>query len=134
MYYDWSIMCDQKHLLSGRCLISLSATYNLQQTTIVNFAAFSKITNKAWYFMRIVCWQQMILMKYHTLFCRKLGKIFAKFVVCCSWNWRFKLISLANNCYSVNSVANILVIIVYCCCCCFEVIQVVSTFFLSTSS
>ena len=28
-------------------LNSLSATYNLQQTTISNFAAFSKITNKA---------------------------------------------------------------------------------------
>ena len=43
------------------------ATYNLQQTTISNFAAFSKITNKEWYLMRIVCWQK-ILMKYHTLF------------------------------------------------------------------
>ena len=37
----------------------LSATYDLQQTTISNFAAFSKNkTNKVWYFMRIVC-QQM---------------------------------------------------------------------------
>ena len=34
---------------------SLSSTYNLQQTTISNFAAFSKITNKKLYFMRIVC-------------------------------------------------------------------------------
>ena len=38
----------------------------MQQTTISNFAAFSKITYKA-YFMRIVCWQT-ILMEYHTLF------------------------------------------------------------------
>ena len=44
-----------------------SASYNLQQRTISNLAAFSKITNKAWYLMRIVC-QQTILMKYHTLF------------------------------------------------------------------
>ena len=38
-----------------------SATYNLQQTTISNFAAFSKITNKACYFMRIVCWQTILM-------------------------------------------------------------------------
>ena len=41
--------------------------------TISNFAAFSKISNKE-YFMRIACWQT-ILLKYHTLFCRKLGKM-----------------------------------------------------------
>ena len=41
-------------------------TYNLQQMTISNFAAFSKITDKA-FFMRILC-SQMILMKYYTLF------------------------------------------------------------------
>ena len=55
----------------------LSATYNLQQTTISNFAAFSKITNnlKAWYFLRTVGWQT-ILMKYHTLFLfPKFGKM-----------------------------------------------------------
>ena len=33
---------------------------------------FQKITNKAWYFVRIVCWQT-ILMKYHTLFLSKIG-------------------------------------------------------------
>ena len=72
-------------------VIHLSATYNLQQTTISNCAALSKITNKAWYIMRIVCWQT-ILMKYHTLFFfRKLGKDVAKFVVCCSCDWRLKL-------------------------------------------
>ena len=40
--------------------------------TIKNFAAFSKITNKAWYFMRIVCWQSCNIMPY---FCRKLRKM-----------------------------------------------------------
>ena len=35
-----------------------SATYNLQQTTILNFTVFFfKITNKACHFTRIVCWQ-----------------------------------------------------------------------------
>ena len=53
---------------------ALSATYYLQQTTISNFAALSKITNKAWCFMRILCWQT-ILMKYHALFLQKSGKI-----------------------------------------------------------
>ena len=67
----------------------LSATYNLQQTTISNFAAFSKITNKA-YFMRIVCWQT-ILMKYHTLFYWKIEKDVVKFVVCCSRDLRVKV-------------------------------------------
>ena len=38
----------------------LSATYILQQTTKSNIAAFSKITNKACYFMRIVCWQTIL--------------------------------------------------------------------------
>ena len=47
------------------------------------------ITNKAWYFMRIVCWQT-VLMKYHTLFLSKTRKDVAKFVVCCSRDWRFK--------------------------------------------
>ena len=39
--------------------------------------------------MRIVCWQT-ILMKYHTLFLSKTRKGIAKFVVCCSCDWRFK--------------------------------------------
>ena len=39
----------------------LSATYSLQQATISNFAAFSKITNEAWYFMTIVCWQTILM-------------------------------------------------------------------------
>ena len=39
-----------------------SAIYNLQQTTILNCAAFSKIT----------CIRQAILMKYHILVVRKL--------------------------------------------------------------
>ena len=39
--------------------------------------------------MRIVCWQT-ILMKYHTLFLLKTRKDYAKFVVCCSRDWRFK--------------------------------------------
>ena len=39
--------------------------------------------------MRIVCWQT-ILMKKHTLFLFKTRKDVAKFVVCCSRDWRFK--------------------------------------------
>ena len=39
--------------------------------------------------MRIVCWQT-ILMKYHTLLLSKIRKNVAKFVVCCSLDWRFK--------------------------------------------
>ena len=50
---------------------------------------FKKITNTAWYFMRIVCWQT-ILMKYHTLFFSKIRKDVAKFVVCCSLDRRLK--------------------------------------------
>ena len=58
----------------------LSATYNLKQTTISNFVAFSKITNKARCFMRMVCWQ-MILIKNHALFFRRSGKISSAAVV-----------------------------------------------------
>ena len=61
---------------------SESATYNLQQRTISNFAAFSKITNKACYFMRIV--------KYHTLFLSKIRKEVKIFVVCCRRDWLFE--------------------------------------------
>ena len=39
--------------------------------------------------MRIVCWQTL-LMKYHTLFLSKIRKDVAKFVVCCSRDFRFK--------------------------------------------
>ena len=45
--------------------------------------------NKAWYFMRIVCWQT-ILMKYHSLFLSKIRNDVAKFAVCCSCDWRIK--------------------------------------------
>ena len=34
-------------LMVGKVLRVQSATYNLQQTTISNFVAFSKVTNKA---------------------------------------------------------------------------------------
>ena len=44
-----------------------STTFNLQQATISNDVVFSIITNKARFFMRLVCWQG-ILMKYHTFF------------------------------------------------------------------
>ena len=62
-----------------------SATYNLQQTAIAKFAVFLKTkTNKACYFMRIICWQT-ILMQYHTLFfvenlewCRKICRLLQK--------------------------------------------------------
>ena len=43
--------------------------------------------------MRIVCWQT-ILMKYHTLILSKTRKHVAKFVVCCSRDWRFKCVIL----------------------------------------
>ena len=46
------------------------------------------ITNKARYFMRIVC-QQTILMEYPTLIFPKIRKE-VKFVICCSCDWRFK--------------------------------------------
>ena len=65
-------------------ILSGCATYNLQQTKISNLAAFSKITNKAWYFMRILCWQTF-LMKYHTLFFRKLGKMLQNCLLLQSW-------------------------------------------------
>ena len=54
-----------------------------------NLPLFSKITNKACNFVRIVCWQT-ILMKYHILFFLKIKKDVAKFVVCCSRVWRCK--------------------------------------------
>ena len=45
----YSVLVDHDGEISSVCcsLNPLSATYNLQQTTILNFAAFSKITNKA---------------------------------------------------------------------------------------
>ena len=46
----------------------------MQQMTLSNFAAFSKIIDKAWYFMRIVCWQT-ILLKIIPYFFRKFGKM-----------------------------------------------------------
>ena len=52
------------------------------------FFCFFKITNKARYFMRIVC-QQTILMKYYTLF-GEIMKNVATFIVCCSRDWRFR--------------------------------------------
>ena len=64
--------------------------------TISNFAAFSKITNKAWYFMRIVCCQT-IHMKYHTLLLSKIRKNVAKFVICCSHDWRLMLCAWARH-------------------------------------
>ena len=45
-----------------------------QQFQILPF--FSNLTKQAWYFMRIVCWQT-ILMKYHTLFFSKNRKYVA---------------------------------------------------------
>ena len=61
-----------------------SATYILQQMTISNFAAFSKIL------FHEICLLATILMKYHTLFFSKIKKDIAKFVFCCSHDWRFK--------------------------------------------
>ena len=60
----------------------ICTTYYLQQIQILPL--FSKMINMAWYFVRNVCWQA-ILIKYHTLFFRKLRKTqVIKFVVCCS--------------------------------------------------
>ena len=39
--------------------------------------------------MSIVCWQT-ILVKQYTLFFSKIMEDVAKFVVCCSRDWRFK--------------------------------------------
>ena len=41
--------------------------------------------------MGIVCWQT-ILMKYHAYFFSKICKDVAKLVVCCSCDWRFKVL------------------------------------------
>ena len=49
------------------CMIYCGTYYNLQRTTITNFVAFSKLTNKAWYFMI-----------YHTFFLLKIRKDVAK--------------------------------------------------------
>ena len=67
----------------------MSTRENIRLIARAPFAAFSKIINKAWYFMRIACWQT-ILMKYHTLFFWKIRKDVAKFVVCCSGDWHLK--------------------------------------------
>ena len=40
--------------------------------------------------MKIIC-RQTILMKYHSLFLLKIRKVAAKFVVCCSRDWRFRV-------------------------------------------
>ena len=60
-----NVVCNTGYQSHYQMINPSSATYNLQQTTISNFAAILKLSNKA-YFMRIVCWQT-ILMKYHTL-------------------------------------------------------------------
>ena len=39
--------------------------------------------------MSTVCWQT-ILKKYHTFFFSKISKDVAKYIVCCSCDWRFK--------------------------------------------
>ena len=73
----------------------------MQQKTFWNFATFSKITNKAWYFMRIVC-RQTILKKFHTLFFWNLER---SRKICCllqSWlalyglKWQLQLLQTAN--------------------------------------
>ena len=82
-------LADKTYLLVKRrawkFLTHKAPPHNLQQTTVSNFAAFSKITNKAWYFMRIVC-----------CFFLKIMKDVAKFVVCCSCDWGFK-----GECFSI---------------------------------
>ena len=58
-------------VLGSESVNPLSATYNLQQTTISYFAAFSKVTNKARYSMRIVYSHEVSCLN----FFRKLGKV-----------------------------------------------------------
>ena len=67
----------------GACLTLKAPPIICSRRQLNNFATFSKITNKALYFMRIVC-QQTILMKYNTLFLLKIEKDVSKCVVCCS--------------------------------------------------
>ena len=42
--------------------------YRIQKKTISNVAAFSKITNKAGYLMRMVCWQTILIKKACVIF------------------------------------------------------------------
>ena len=77
--------------MSAHVLLNLLNHKALQFAADDNFkfCSFFKNNTKTWYFMRIVCWQtilmkyhtfmrivcwQMILMKYHTLFCSKIKK------------------------------------------------------------
>ena len=76
-----------KSLFSSLTLKAPPIICSRRQFQIVLF--FTKITNKAWHFMRIVCWQT-ILMKYHSLIFSKIRKDVIKFVVCCCRDWRFK--------------------------------------------
>ena len=79
---------QQKLLLAGKEL-TLKVPPIICSRQFEILMRFSKIKNKAWYFMRIVCWQT-ILMKYHTLVFLKIRKDVAKFVVCCSRDQCFK--------------------------------------------
>ena len=64
-------MTDNKET-HKKCHLYISADDNF------NVAAFSKITNKAWYFMRIS----------YLIFVGNWEKNVAKFVVCCIRDWR----------------------------------------------
>ena len=44
---------------------------------------------------KVIIFRQTILMKYHSFFFLKIKKDVAKFVVCCSCDWRFKGLLLA---------------------------------------
>ena len=72
MTVDYSDSYIEEELPVARNVDPKKSTYNLQQTTILNFAFLNN--KKAYFFMRIVC-RQTIYIKYHALFFRKLGKM-----------------------------------------------------------
>ena len=73
---DGIFRCNFSNVLTRKASLIIVIICSRRQFS--NFTSFSKITNKAQYFMRIVCWQT-ILMKYCALFffesierCRKI--------------------------------------------------------------
>ena len=67
------------------------------------FVSFLKITNKVWYFMRIVCRSSW---NYIPIFFSKIRKDVAKFVVCCSCDCPFKGYHLPRYLVNINTLKN----------------------------
>ena len=61
----------------------MALTHKALLTTLSNFVAFSKITNKALYFMTDDSHELYLIFS-------KILKDVARFAVCCSCDWRFK--------------------------------------------